>query len=243
LTEVLTPSDTARRTATIDVAAVLADVRGFKTFVSVQTLHTLVDSLRADPGFQINEVGTSEGGKPIYHVRFGSGSVKVLLVGWIDANEPISGLTAFSLLTLLAARNPGLIAADVEWNLIPCIDPDGAALNEGWSQHPFSLERYMRDFHRPAGRDQVDCSFPIKHKRLSFASPVKETRILMSVLAEVRPAFYYPLHNNSGAMGAWFEWSKCRLAIDHPSGAITPARGGRATMAHWNQSRFRRTVR
>jgi hypothetical protein len=192
----------------IDAASVLREVRGFNKFCSVEDLRTLVDTLRADSGFHVEEAGTSESGNPIYHVRFGSGSVKALFIGFPDSNEPIGGLTVFSLLTLLAARNRALVSADVEWHVVPCIDPDGATLNEGWSQHPFDLERYLRNFHRPAARDQVDCSFPIQYKRLSFDSPTKEARVLMGVIDRVRPDFYYALHNNSGAMGAWLLLSR-----------------------------------
>jgi len=169
----------------------------------VEKLQTLVETLRADSSFEIEEAGKSENGRPIHHVRFGTGSLKAMFVGFPHPNEPIGGLTVFSLLTLLSQRNRALIDADVEWHIVPCIDPDGAMLNEGWSQKAFTLERYMRNFHRQEMRDQVECSFPIRYKRLEFNRPIKETRILMGLLTQVRPDFYYSLHNNSGAGGAW----------------------------------------
>jgi hypothetical protein len=187
----------------IDVQAVLREVPAVGTFRSVAALHALTDRLRSDCGFSVREAGKSAGGQPIHHVRFGQGSLKALFVGFPDANEPIGGVTAFMLLSLLAARNRTLTGADVEWHVIPCIDPDGALLNEGWSQQPFELERYLRHFHRPAAQDQVDCSFPIHYKCLSFDAPIPETRVLMEVIEQVRPDFYYSLHNNSGAMGTW----------------------------------------
>ncbi len=192
----------------IDVSAVLRQIPEFKTFCSVQQLIGLVDKLREDSAFHIAELGRSAGGRPVHHVRFGAGTVKALFVGFPHPNEPIGGLTVFSLLTLLAARDPMLAGADVEWHVVPCIDPDGTELNEGWSQHPFDLERYMRNFHRQAARDQVDCSFPIHHKRLVFSNPVRETRMQMELFARVRPHFYYSLHNNAGATGVWLLLSR-----------------------------------
>lgn len=196
-------------TSYLDVAAVLHEVPKFDAFCSVDRLNGLVETLRRDPAFEVRVVGTSERERPIHHVRFGSGPVKALFVGFPHPNEPIGGLTAFSLLTLLSRRAPTLLAAgDVEWHVVPCADPDGAILNEGWSQQPFSLENYMRNFHRQAARHQVDCSFPINYKRLQFDQPIKETRILMGLLDAIRPDFYYPLHNNAGAGGAWLLLSR-----------------------------------
>lgn len=192
----------------IEVRKLLQDVGGFERFCSVERLRGFVESLAGVAGFEIEEAGRSEGGRPIHHVRYGTGSIKALFVGWPDANEPIGGLTVFSLLTLLAQRHPLLVSSDVEWHIIPCIDPDGATLNEAWSQEPFDLQRYLRHFHRPAGRDQIDCSFPVDYKRLAFDTPVTETRVLMRVIERIRADFYYALHNNSGAMGVWLLMSR-----------------------------------
>ena len=189
----------------IDVAEVLRTVSGFKTFCSVEKIHQLVKTLRTDSTrFQIEVAGTSANGLPIHHVRFGNGSVKTLFVGFPHPNEPIGGLTVFSLLTQLNQESRSLVDADVEWHIVPCIDPDGAMLNEGWSQEAFTIESYMRNFHRQELRDQVECSFPIKHKRLVFDQPTKEAKILQGLLTEIRPDFYYSLHNNFGTGGAWY---------------------------------------
>ena len=196
------------RHAPIDVPTIVQAVGGFDHFWSVDKLDALVESLRGDAEFEIRQAGASENGHPIHHVRFGAGSVRALLVGFPDANEPIGGLTVSSLLRLLAARHPSLIGVDVEWHVVPCIDPDGAALNEGWTQRPFEINHYMRNFHRPAARDQIDCSFPIQYKRLKFNAPVTETQVLMNIIERVRPDFYYALHNNSGAMGVWLLTSR-----------------------------------
>jgi len=183
----------------IDVAGVLQAVPGFETFCSVEKLHNLVETLRADSNFQIKIAGTSVNGIPIHHVRFGKGSVKALVVAFPHCSEPIGSLTVFSLLTLLARGNRELTEADVEWHIVPCIDPDGALLNEGWTQQLFTLANHMRHFYKQQLRDQAECSFPIHHNRLVFDRPTKEARVLQGLLEEIRPDFYSSLHN--GVMG------------------------------------------
>jgi hypothetical protein len=189
----------------IDVRTVLQAIPHFETFCSVDKLYTLIDTLSYDSlGFSIYLAGTSSGGRPIHHIRYGQGTVKALLVAFPHPNEPVGGLTAFSLLTLLRDRHPALVEADVEWHIVPCIDPDGAILNEGWSQRPFSFDNYMRNFHRQEPRDQVEMSFPIKYKRLVFDQPVREAQILQRLLREIQPDFYYSLHNLAAGGAAFY---------------------------------------
>jgi hypothetical protein len=192
----------------ICVEELLRGVPQFEKFCSVQDLRTLVESLRVgSSGLQVEVAGMSAMGRPIHHVQCGTGTTKALLVGFPHANEPIGGLTVFSLLNLL--REGALAEAGVEWHVVPCIDPDGAVLNEGWSQSAFTLRDYLRHFHRQELRDQVECSFPIHYKKLSFDQPVPEAQILMRLLQGIRPDFYYPLHNSTGTGAAW-----CALTRD-----------------------------
>jgi hypothetical protein len=197
----------------IDVARVLDDIPAFDRFCSVEQLDGLVASLPRDR-FDVQTAGTSIAGRPIHHVRCGSGSLRVLVVAFPDPNEPIGGLTAFSLLSLLAAGHPELVQADVEWHVVPCIDPDGAVLNEGWSQQPFTLGSYMRGFFKQEPRNRVEWSFPVRYKRLVFDRPPHEAAILQRVLEQVRPGFYYSLHN-AWTGGAFFTMSRDLGAASH----------------------------
>jgi hypothetical protein len=188
----------------IDVARVLHDVPTFDRFCSVEKLFTLVETLCTDSTrFAVTIAGRSVNGLPIHHVRYGEGSVKALLVGFPHCDEPIGGLTVYSLMTLLAQGNETLVEADVEWHIIPCIDPDGAILNEGWSQRAFTLDNYLKNFHKQELSDQVECSFQIAYKDLLFDRPTQETMVLKALLDTIRPDFYYPLHN-AWAGGAFY---------------------------------------
>ncbi len=179
----------------IDVEAVLREVPHFDVFCSVEKLHALAESLRGDRRFQITVVGHSARGVPIYHVRFGTGSVRALVVAFPHCMEPIGGLTAFSLLTLLRDGNRALLEADVEWHIVPCIDPDGAMLNEGWTQKPFTFDNYMRHYYVQETVNQVDATFPISYKKMTWSQPSREAGVLKELLDRIRPDFFFSLHN------------------------------------------------
>jgi hypothetical protein len=129
-------------------------------------------------------------------------------VGGPHAMEPIGSLTIYSLLSLLGGRNADLANADVEWNIIPCIDPDGAVLNEGWTQQPFSFDLFVRNYFVQPRASQPDFSFPIAYKSLVFDSMSHEARILQQVLDIVRPDFYFRLHDYGPFGGSWFALSR-----------------------------------
>src|SRR5258708_5528075 len=121
------------------IADVLSGIPHFERFYSVDELAMLAESLRSDSAqFDVQVAGTSANDLPIHHCRFGAGRSKALFVGFIPPAEPIGGLTIASLLTLWQREHKSLRDADVEWHVVPCIDPDGAKLNEGWSQQEFT---------------------------------------------------------------------------------------------------------
>jgi len=188
---------------TIDVGAALRALPHFETFCSLDQLHGLAESLRGRDGFDVQVAGTSAGGVPIYDVGYGTGSIKALVVAGPQAQEVIGSLTVFSLMTLLRDGHPSVAHADVAWHIVPCIDPDAALVNEEWYLQPFSFESFVRGFYMPIRPDQVDFSFPIRHKQLVFDNPSHEARVLQAVLDRVRPDFYFTLHNYSALGGAW----------------------------------------
>jgi hypothetical protein len=192
----------------IDVDAALRSIPHFETYLSLEQLYGLVDRLAGDPRFDVRVAGTSVEGRPIHDVRFESGAVKALVVAGPQAMEPIGGLTAYSLLSLLEQGDAAVAGADVEWHVVPCIDPDAALLNEGWYTRPFTLERYVRGFWIQPRPDQVDFSFPVQYKELRFDRPSREAAVLRDLLDAIRPDFYYTLHNYGPFGGAWFALSR-----------------------------------
>jgi len=186
----------------IDVQEVLKGVPHFESFCSVRSLYELVARLKGDSRFEVTQPGSSENGLPIFHVRFGRGSTKVLFLGFPHCMEPIGGLTVYSLMSLLERGCAPLVNADVEWHIIPCIDPDGALLNEEWSQH-LSFDLFLKHYYMQTHREQADMSFPINHKKLAWNTPSHGALILKGLLDEIRPDFFFDLHSTR-AGGAFY---------------------------------------
>lgn len=187
----------------ININKVLGSLPAFKSFRSVAQLNKFTEALRKDRRFSVEIAGRSGLGAPIYHVSFGTGKLKVLFVGYPHPNEPVGGLTVLALLTLLKDGCPELAGLDIEWHIVPCAAPDGAALAEGWTLRPFSFRRLMEHYFRKDPCHDIESTFPIDYKKLRFSKPVPETRALMQVLRKARPDLYYSLHNASQE-GAFF---------------------------------------
>jgi hypothetical protein len=179
----------------MNIDAILKDLPHFEKFSSVKELLDLAEDLRRDSRFEVQVAGYSGNNIPIHHVRFGSGKVKALIVGFPHCMEPIGGLTVFSLLTLLRRSQRDLLAADVEWHIVPCVDPDGARLNEDWTQKRFAFDSYMRGYYVQESRNQVDMSFPVSYKRMVWNEPSREARVLQGLLDRILPDFFFSLHN------------------------------------------------
>jgi hypothetical protein len=85
--------------------------------------------------------------------------------------------------------------ADWTWHIVPCVDPDGTRLNEGWFKGPFTRSNYARHFYRPRAEDQVEWTFPFAYKQAYFDQVLPETLALMRLIDDVKPAFLCSLHN------------------------------------------------
>lgn len=191
----------------INIEKVIEQLPVFDTFCSIDKLNALVEECQADERFIIDVAGTSQQGEPIYHVQFGQGAVKVLVLAGPHADEPIGSLTVFSLLTLLKNSHEELLKQDVEWHIVPCIDPDGARPNEGWTQQTFTHKNFMKHFHKQPYTDQADYTFPMNYKGLVFDQPTQEAQALMKILDRTKPDFYFSLHN-AFASGCYFYLSE-----------------------------------
>jgi len=155
-------------------------------------------------------IGESQSGLRIPMVSVGKGPVSILLFASPHPNEPIGAMMAYFLLEELVA-SPEMREGRT-WHIIPCIDPDGTRMNEGWFKGPFTLKNYARDFYRPKGDNQVEWTFPLEYKTFKFDRPIPETRALMHAIDTTRPAVMYSLHN-SGFGGAYYYISEPLKAL------------------------------
>ncbi|HEY0188741.1 MAG TPA: M14 family zinc carboxypeptidase [Cellulomonas sp.] len=140
-------------------------------------------------------VGTSRLGEPIPMFSIGSGPRAHLLFAGVHPNEPIGFRTLQHLAAELVADPALRTETNATWHLVPCIDPDGTRLNEGWFADPGDRIAYARRFYRPAPAEQAEWTFPLAHKDAYFDAVIPETQALMRLIDELRPDVMVSLHN------------------------------------------------
>ncbi len=179
-------------------------VPAFEEFMTVDELDKSSRELVEEYcNVKLFEIGKSEAGRPISCLKIGSGKHNALLFAFPHPNEPIGSMT-IEFLARFLAENPE-IANELRytWYLIKVIDPDGAALNEGWFKGEFHPTKYAKHYYRPPPHEQIEWTFPIKYKKLIFSNPPPETQALMRLIKTTRPFFMYSLHN-AGFCGVYF---------------------------------------
>ncbi|CAM4395295.1 M14 family zinc carboxypeptidase [Nocardia ninae] len=187
-----------------DVARIVGPVERIEAFPTVDELNRFVDELvAAHPGkVAVEEIGRSSSGDPIREVRVGSGERHLLVFGNPHPNEPIGMATIRHLLGRLARGEVDTLGAT--WHFVPCVDPDGTRLNEGWFAGPRTRTAVAREFYRPAGPEQPEWCFPITWRDKQVGVPMPETRALMTLIDRTRPALIASLHNGDFGGGFYY---------------------------------------
>nr|WP_246211599.1 M14 family zinc carboxypeptidase [Phytoactinopolyspora alkaliphila] len=167
----------------------------FGTIPGVDELNREFAEIAERAGTALRRIGTSRLGEPLWALTVGSGPAHAVVFGGVHPNEPIGALTATHLARTLVEDSSLREALGYTWHIVPCIDPDGARLNEGWFGGPFTRGHYARHFYRPAGREQVEWTFPFAYKNAYFDRMMPETVALMRLIDDTEPAFMCSLHN------------------------------------------------
>lgn len=162
-------------------------------FPGVDQMHAFVDDL--PDWVTVETIGRSHGGDRIDEVRVGSGPNHVIVIGSPHSNEPIGLLTVQHLLRLLCADRDLLAEMAATWHFVPCADPDGTRLNEGWYAGPFTRENVARHVYRPPFDEQPEWTFPVEWQGKKLGNPTPETQALMTLIDRTRPALIVSLHN------------------------------------------------
>lgn len=178
---------------------IVDSVPEYLDFMTVKELEERNEHYR-ELGFKVKEIGKSLEGRPVYLVHGGKGK-KIFLWAFPHPNEPIGSLTIDFLIDYLAQNKE--LFEKYEWYFIPCADPDGAHLNEGWFKGKLTLEKYFLHFFRQSADRMIDWNFPIKYKEACWDNPLVETRILAKEIDIIKPDLMSPLHN-AGFGGAYF---------------------------------------
>ncbi|MET7777222.1 MULTISPECIES: M14 family zinc carboxypeptidase [Streptomyces] len=138
---------------------------------------------------RLRRVGTSRAGTPLWLLSVGHGGRQALVVAGPHANEPVGGATALRLAERALADPRLREGADATWNLLLCLDPDGARRNEAWLSGPYTLGHYFRNFFRPGFLEQ-----PEWLPEGAAGATLPETRALLDLQDELRPVFQCSLH-------------------------------------------------
>ncbi|MHA2247029.1 MAG: M14 family zinc carboxypeptidase [Candidatus Hodarchaeales archaeon] len=186
------------------IEEILKSVPAFKEFMTIEELDN--SSKRLADEFETVDLinfGRSTAGRSINYLKIGDGEKNALLFAFPHPNEPIGSLT-IEFLARFLAENPDVTKElGYTWYLIKAIDPDGAALNEGWFKGKFEPVKYVKHYYRPAPYEQIEWTFPVTYKKLSFSNPPPETQALMKVIEETKPSFMFSLHN-AGFCGVYY---------------------------------------
>ncbi|MEV6759415.1 M14 family zinc carboxypeptidase [Streptomyces sp. NPDC051105] len=138
---------------------------------------------------RLHRIGTSRAGTPLWLLSIGHGSRHALVVAGPHANEPVGGATVLRLADRVLADPRLTEDADVTWNLLLCLDPDGSRRNEGWLAGPYTLGHYFRNFFRPGFLEQ-----PEWLPDGADAATLPETRALLDLQDGLRPFLQCSLH-------------------------------------------------
>lgn len=183
----------------------LIEAQNFRSFLTYAELNKELRAREDRGAVKLEAIGKSAGGKTILCAKLGNGKRNAVVFGFPHPNEPIGSLTCLALIDMVAKS--GYLRGLYTWYIVPCGDPDGAILNEGWFKGPFSLERYFRSCYRSMAKLQTDWSFPVRYRGYSFSSPPPNVRAIAGLIDRTKPKLVYPLHN-SGFSGAYFLMTK-----------------------------------
>ncbi|WP_067541139.1 M14 family zinc carboxypeptidase [Nocardia crassostreae] len=177
-----------------------------QTFPTVDELHAHADRLAAEyPKLvRISEIGRSRAGEPIRDVQIGSGPRQLVVLGNPHPNEPIGMATIRHLLDRLTQAPELSDEIGATWHFVPCVDPDGTRLNEGWYRGPFTRTHFARTMFRPPSAEQPEWCFPAQWRGEPIGTPMPETRALMNLIDATRPALIASLHNADFGGGFYY---------------------------------------
>ncbi len=187
----------------------LENIPDYKEFLTVEELDASSRALaeKYPDVVSIFEMGRTKDDYPILCLKIGSGSKNALMFGCPHPNEPIGTMMLEYFTENLASNKALRDELDYTWYIVKAWDADGLRLNEKWLKGPYTIYNYSRNFFRPAGHRQVDWTFPVDYKDLHFHNSIPETKAMMALIDQIRPAFIYSLHN-AGFGGVYWYMSK-----------------------------------
>jgi len=179
------------------ITEILNEIPNYKEFMTVQELDNSSKKLAEQfSSVELFEIGKSKEGRAINCLKIGNGSQNALFIGCPHPMEPIGSLT-IEFLSRFIAEHPEITEKlDYTWYFIKAIDIDGVILNEEWFKERYDPLQHAINFYMPPPHEEVEWTYPIKHKKLNFNEPAPETRVMMNLIDKIKPSFVYNLHND-----------------------------------------------
>lgn len=118
----------------------------------------LLDGLKQNPLFQVEEIGRSTQGRAIFKVKVGRGPVPVLAWSQMHGDEPTATMALFDLFRFFSGKGDGFdeirnrLLDRCTLHFVPMLNPDGA---EAWKRQTalgIDMNRDARRLQTPEGR-------------------------------------------------------------------------------------------
>ncbi len=117
----------------IDLADFLWGMPDWKRYYKVDETHMKSREVADEyDEVELLDLGVSTNGETIDCLKVGDGRYNALIHGFPNCEEPIGGVLLDYFVRRLAEDGDAREALDYTWYLIPCSDPDGARLCEGF---------------------------------------------------------------------------------------------------------------
>lgn len=183
--------------ALADITRMVGVVTPHTGFPTVDQMHAFTQEVKHEHAAvaDVDVIGNSRGGDPIHSISIGNGSRHAVVIGNVHPNEPI-GLLTIQHLVVQLCTDAGLVKElDTTWHFVPCVDPDGTRLNEGWYGGPLTRSNVARNFYRPPHEEQPEWTFPVEVAGRVIGEPLPETRAIMELIDQTHPSLVSSLHN------------------------------------------------
>lgn len=146
-------------------------------YITNTDLEVILDQL--NPNFEIKILGQSVQERPIYSIKFGTGSTRIFMWSQMHGNESTTTKALFDFLNFLGSKEPlaKRLATSCTFFMIPIVNPDGAVA-------------YTR-----VNANQIDLN------RDSVALTQPESKILRKIFEEFKPDFCFNLHDQRTIFG------------------------------------------
>ncbi|MDX6353273.1 MAG: hypothetical protein QOF98_176 [Streptomyces sp.] len=157
--------------------------------------------------------GESRAGRPLWLLQVGHGRRNVLVVAGPHPDEQAGGATVLWLAEQAVWDRRRVADADLTWNFLLCLDPDGTVLNETGPAGPRPPAVHYRHTYRPAAAEQPEWAG-------SFRVPgdeLPETYALLAVIDELKPVLQCSLHGTDIG-GSWVQLTADIPGLAEPFG-------------------------